>query len=75
MRMRLKELIDAGLKKNQQKFALWCPRCDYLYFPIREWPRVCSCCKIHIKDGYYRVNKEGNITVWFKRQKTLKDSF
>ncbi len=75
MKARLKELTDVGIKRNQQEFALWCNYCDYLYFPIREWPRLCTGCKRHIKDGYNRVNKDGRIIIHFKGQKTLKEAF
>lgn len=75
MKARFNELTDLGVKKNQQKFAIWCSTCDYLWFPIREWPRLCTCCKKRFQNGYNRVNKDGNTLVYFKGQKMLKDAF
>ena len=75
MKARLKELDSERKMKNQLDFALWCPLCDYLYYPIAEWPKTCSCCKRRPDHGYHRVNKDGRIIVHFKGQKMLKESF
>ncbi|PWI47577.1 hypothetical protein CEE45_11025 [Candidatus Heimdallarchaeota archaeon B3_Heim] len=75
LRRRLREIIDIGLRKDNQKFALWCPNCDYLYFPYRKFPKVCPLCKQYIKWGWHRVNKDGKVTIHFSGQKTLKEAF